>query len=282
MQHATALVSTALAAATVSDDAFAAATALLATRIDPRASQGDIRDDPEAPQVLEQWCDHASVRVPDLSVWQMSCQIHQFFDPERGRVLPAHWPWDTRERILGRIAQLQSRAEWCEPLREALARPSSSFLDAIACCAASRLGRQAWPVLWQYLTEHVDDGHAWGAASATLTGPWLPDYLDLARRVLTTDDTASARGIGRSLLRVHVWREVLGTLARHPGHGIDLIEHALQLPDTELRLLAAELLLRNCRGGRLPPDTHNFVREHVRDEGDPAVKELMRLVLARV
>lgn len=292
MQHTTALASHVLAAPTISDEQFYAATALLSTRFDARGAHGDIRSDAEAPAVLDRWFKHASARAPDLSVWQLTCQVHRFFESDHGRVLPPHWPWNTREHILELNDHLRANAEWRGVLLAAVACPESAFLGAIACCAAARVGKDPWLVCWQYLNEHIDDATAWRVIADSVDLQRLGGCLSLARRVLMTDigfpsqatvtSTTSARFTDRPPPLCHIWKEVLSLLARFPGHGIDLIERALVSPDTELRRQAAELFLVYWRGLPLPPDTRTLLRECALREVDPAVQEVMRMSLIRV
>ncbi|MDI6022865.1 hypothetical protein QBL02_04835 [Leucobacter sp. UT-8R-CII-1-4] len=291
MQYAASLAFAVLSPVQVSDEQFFVATALLATRFDVRSEHGDLRSDDQALEVLERWYLHANARPPDLAVWQLSCQIHRFFESDHGRVLPLHWPWNAREQILALNERLRTNPKWCELLQRAVATPESGALSSIACCAAARVGEDPWPVCWQYLGEHVDDGNAWGVVAGFITEPRLGGYLALARRTLllepvpnfaaTRRDDSRQRMLRRPHPLCQVWREVLRLLARFPGHGIDLIECALFSPETELRLQAAELLLIFWRGRPLPPDTITFLRERSLLEVDPSVQEVMRMNLIR-
>lgn len=292
MQHPTSLAFHALAAPALSDEQFFAATALLSTRFDARGAHGDIRSDPEAPAVLDCWFKHANARAPDLSIWQLTCQVHRFFESDRGRVLPLHWPWDAREHILSLNDHLRASTAWREVLVAAVARPESAFLDAIVCCAAVRVSKDPWRVCWEYLNEHIDDAAAWRVVAGVVDLRRLGGCLSLARRVLmlgvgspgqrAVASIGVARFTGRPPPLCHVWREVLRLLERFPGHGVDLIERALVSPDTELRLQAAELLLVYWRGRPVPPDTITLLRECSLHEVDPSVREVMRMNLPRV
>lgn len=184
MQHPTSLAFHALAAPTLSDEEFFAATALISTRFDVRGAHGDIRGDAEAPAVLERWFRHASARAPDLSIWQVTCQVHRFFDSDHGRALPPHWPWNARELILSLNDHLRANTEWRKVLTAAVAHPESAFLGALACCAAARVGQDPWRLCWQFLNEHIDDGMAWRVVADAVDLRRLGGYLSLARRVL--------------------------------------------------------------------------------------------------
>ncbi len=112
MITAAALAASMLAADTIDDECFFAATALLDTRFERHSSQGDLRDDAEAPQLLFDWFRHAGSRVPDFRVWQFSCRVERFLDPASEHSLPVRWGWDARDRLLALDAGLRARPEW--------------------------------------------------------------------------------------------------------------------------------------------------------------------------
>lgn len=112
MITAAALAASMLAADAIDDDCFFEATALLDTRFGRRSLHGDLRSDPEAPQLLFDWFRHAKPRVPDFRVWQLSCRVERFLDPGSAHSLPAHWGWDARDRLLALDAGLRARPEW--------------------------------------------------------------------------------------------------------------------------------------------------------------------------
>lgn len=261
----------------VPDAHFYEVTALLATRFDPCGPYADLRYDREAPGLLFDWFDHAAARVPDLRVWDLTCQVNGFFAPESGLTLPTHWPWDARERLLDRSHLLRSRPEWVAVFEQALRAPDPSNVRALACCAAQMIGRDPFPATWGYLREHVDDGMAWCLVEPDIDEQRLPDYLALARAVLMPDAAADA-GVRRSTMKpssrdphAEVWHEVLCLLERFLGAGLELIERGLRSDDLHVRYHAADVI-GDWPPDRVPLDTMNLIRELARSEDDELVR----------
>lgn len=285
MTTAATLSAAILASETIGDDRFFEATALLSTRFDRCSGLGDLRSDAEAPQLLIDWFAHARSRVPDLRVWDLSCQILDYFDPDFGLYLPGKWSWDIRDRVLGLCVRLRARPEWTPVFEHALRQPDAGSVRALACCAAERLGIDPFPALWAYLCEHANEGFVWFLIGPFVDERRLPAYLGLARATLlregcwSHDDRSFERGAHREALW-HVWWEVLRLVQQFPGEGVDLLEAALRLSDTGIRIHAIDLLL-TWRGDRVPPDTINLARELALEEEHPAVQQWFDRLLQR-
>ncbi len=295
MNNTATLSASMLACESIDDERFFEATALLATRFDRRSEFGDLRSDPEAPQLLFDWFVHAEQRVPDPRVWDLSCQILDYFDPDFGLYLPHEWPWDTRDRLLRLADRLRARVEWVPVFERAVLRPEPATVRAIACCAAERLGVDPYSALWAYLCEHVDDGFAWYLLSRSIDERRLPAYLALARKTLLSDrdalvessslPAASPDSVPRSSKREdarwYVWREVLRLLERFPGEGLGLVEAALRSHDAGLRIQAVDLLGFHWGEYRLPLDTITLARELAAEEEHPVARERFDRLLQR-
>lgn len=283
MTSAATLSSVMLAGRVISDEQFFGATALLSTRFDQYSDSGDLRSDREAPQLLFDWFGHAQMRVPELRVWDLTCQVHRFFDTDSGLYLPHSWPWDTRDRVLEQCDSLRDRAEWQPVFERALTEPNAETIRALVCCAAQRLGVDPYPLLWAYLSEHVDRGDNWHLIAASIDAARLPAYLELARMTLLRDN-APPLGV-KPLPREElwdVWRQVLRLLHEFPGEGVDLVERALISHDSGLRILAVELLALHWGGRRIPLDTLNLVKERARCETDETARRGFELLLQQV
>lgn len=284
MTTAATLSAAILASEAIGDDRFFEATALLSTRFDRRSELGDLRSDAEAPQLLLDWFAHARSRVPDLRVWDLSCQILDYFDPDFGLYLPGEWPWDIRDRVLGLCARLRARSEWTPVFEQALRQPHSESVRALACCAAERLGVDPYPALWAYLCDHADEGFVWFLLGSFVDEQRLPAYLGLARATLLHEECASHDGgFERRARREslwHVWWEVLRLVQRFPGEGVELLEAALRSNDTGIRIHAIDLLL-TWPGERVPPDTITLARELALEEEHPAVQQWFDRLLQR-
>ena len=280
MSHAAALAAGLLARPRVSHEQFFEATALLATRFDRSSSLGDLRSDGEAPAVLFAWFAHARSRAPDLRVWDLSCAVNQFFDPGFGLYLPHEWPWDTRDRVLAMSAGLRALPEWRPAFERALAAPDERSVRALACCGAELCGADPYPIVWAYLTEHVEDGLAWH-----LTGPMIDErrlsaFLTLARKALLRKELCMPSPQRKEALW-HVWRQVLEALRRFPGEGIDLVEAALRSRDTGLRMHAIDLLSVAWHAVDLPLDTRNLIAECEANETEDEVRDRFGWLLQR-
>lgn len=281
MAHAAALAAGLLALPRISDERFFEATALLATRFDRSGTLGDLRSDPEAPAVLLAWFAHARSRAPDLRVWDLSCAVNQFFDPEFGLYLPHDWPWDARDRLLALSAGLRALPEWRPAFERALAAPDARSVRALACCAAELCGADPYPIVWAYLTEHVEDGLAWHLAGPMVHEERLPAYLSLARKALLRKELCMPSPQRKEALW-HVWHQVLETLRRFPGEGIDLVEAALRSRDTGLRMHSIDLLSIAWHAVELPLDTRNLIAECEANESEEEVRGRFGWLLQRV
>lgn len=288
MTNAATLSAVMLAGPAMSDDQFFGATALLSTRFDRCGERGDLRSDIEAPRLLFDWFKHARLRVPDLRVWDLNCQVHEYFDPEAGLYLPQHWQWDARDRLLESSELLSRRPEWQPVFERALMTPSAESIRALVCCAARRLGVDPYPMLWRYLSEHVDTGYNWHLIAGSIDRHRLPDYLALARMTLLRNERDREHSHLPSPRSIHleelwdVWRQVLRLLHEFPGEGVDLVERALWSGDAGLRILAIELLAIHWQGRHIPLDTLNLIRERAACETDDAARRGFDLLLQRV
>ena len=280
MSHATALAAGLLARPRVSDEQFFEATALLATRFDRSSSLGDLRSDGEAPAVLFAWFAHARSRAPDLRVWDLSCAVNQFFDPGFGLYLPHEWPWDARDRVLSLSAGMRALPEWRPAFERALAAPDERSVRALACCGAELCGADPYPIVWAYLTEHVEDGPAWHLTGPMIDERRLPAYLSLARKALLRKELCMPSPQRKEALW-HVWRQVLEALRRFPGEGIDLVEAALRSRDTGLRMHAIDLLSVAWHAVELPLDTRNLIAECEANETEDEVRDRFGWLLQR-
>ena len=280
MSHATALAAGLLARHRVSDEQFFEATALLATRFDRSSSLGDLRSDGEAPAVLFAWFAHARSRAPDLRVWDLSCAVNQFFDPGFGLYLPHEWPWDTRDRVLAMSAGLRALPEWRPAFERALAAPDERSVRALACCGAELCGADPYPIVWAFLTEHVEDGLAWSHIGPMVDEGRLSAFLTLARKALLRKELCMPSPQRKEALW-HVWRQVLETLRRFPGEGIDLVEAALRSRDTGLRMQAIDLLSVAWHAVELPLDTRNLIAECEANETEDEVRDRFGWLLQR-
>lgn len=283
MTSAATLSAVMLSGKVMSDEQFFGATALLSTRLDRHSHRGDLRSDDEAPKVLFDWFAHANLRVPDLRIWDLGCQIHEYFDPDSGLYLPRHWPWDARDRLLESSDRLRSRPEWVPVFERELMAPSASSIRALVCCAAQRLGVDPFPVLWRYLSEHVDSGQNWHLIAGSIDASRLPEYLSLARMTLLQDLSREPSTPLRHPEELwDVWWQVLRLLHNFPGEGLDLIECALRSHDSGLRILAVELLAIHWQGKHIPVDTQNLIRERAGCETDDTARRGFDLLLQRV
>lgn len=283
MRSAATLAAVMLSGSALSDEQFFGATALLSTRFDRCGERGDLRADSEAPGLLYDWFGHASPRVPDLRVWDLNCQIHEYFDPGSGWYLPHHWQWDVRDRVLESSERLRSRGEWQPVFERALLAPTVESIRGLVCCAAQRLGVDPYPVLWRYLSEHVDSGDNWRLIAGAIDARRLQDYLSLARMTLLRGTLQPSLGgpVQREELW-EVWWQVLRVLHRFPGEGVDLVERALRSHDSGLRILAVELLAIHWRGSQIPVDTLNLIQERAACETDETARRSFELLLHRV
>lgn len=292
MTTAAELCATLLSSTLIDDERFFEATALLATRFDRRGDMGDLRSDEAAPGVIYAWFSHADERVPDLRVWDLSCQIEAFFDPECGLVLPSSWLWDTRDRLLRMNARLRARSAWRSVFERALLAPDSGSVRALACCAAEGLGVDPFPILWGYLCEHIDDGNAWHLLTPKIDDQRLPEFLTLARQKLlgpasTMPAWHSQRDIqGHPQQRVmrreaqaFIWHEVLELLRRFVGSGLYLIEVALMSSDLGVRAHALEVLTVDWYELKIPFDTRNLLRELAESETDASVRRRLEALV---
>ncbi|QIM16257.1 hypothetical protein G7067_07205 [Leucobacter insecticola] len=109
----------------MSDTHFFAATRYLSNRFDRRSGDGDLRYDEDAPGNLMDWFRHATARVPAFPVWDLSCQIEDFFDYDLGLYLPAEWAWSHSD-ILSMNRELRSHEKWAEAIASALKDPTPS------------------------------------------------------------------------------------------------------------------------------------------------------------
>lgn len=283
MTSAATLAAMMLSGKVLSDEQFFGATALLSTRFDQHGTRGDLRSDQEAPGMLHDWFSHAKLRVPDLRVWDLNCQIHEYFNPEAGVYLPHEWAWNARDRLLESSEQLRARPEWLPMFERELIAPNAASIRALVCCAAQRLGVDSYPVLWRYLSEHVDSGYNWHLIAGSIDCDRLPDYLELARMTLLRDGTHESAGRARHREELwDVWGQVLRLLHNYPGEGVDLIERALRSYDSGLRILAVELLAIHWQGRNIPLDTLNLIRERAESECDETARRGFDLLLQRV
>ena len=281
MAHAAALAAGLLAPPQISDERFFEATALLATRFDRSSTLGDLRSDGEAPAVLLAWFAHARSRAPDLRVWDLSCAVNQFFDPEFGLYLPHDWPWDARDRLLALSAGLRALPEWRPEFERALAAPDERSVRALACCGARLCGVDPYPIVWAYLTEHVEDGLAWRLTGPMVNEERLSAYLSLARKALLRKELCMP-SLQRKEALWHVWHQVIETLRRFPGEGIDLVEAALRSRDTGLRMHSIDLLSIAWHTVELPLDTRNLIAECEANESEEEVRGRFGWLLQRV
>lgn len=281
MTTAATLSASILALEAVDDDSFYEATELLSTRFNRRSEYGDLRSDAEAPQLLFDWFAHAYSRVPDFRVWDLSCQINHYFDPEFGLYLPRDWPWDTRDRLLSLNDELRSRPEWTRVFERALMVPESSSIRAIACCGAELCGVDPYPAIWSYLCEHVEDGFAWCLIAASIDEHRLPGYLAIARLTLLSGPVHPRElwSAGGHDAHWQVWWEVLRLLEEFPGEGIDLIEAGMQSQDAAIRGQALHAADRHSCCGALPHDTFNLARQLAVDETNNGLRRLFEQLL---
>lgn len=282
MSSATALAASLLAGAEITDDHFYIATALLITRLEPSKASGDVRVDPEAPKVLFDWFRHARARCNDMRVWSANCAIHQFFEPDRGAYLPGDWAWDTRDLLLEASDYLCERFEWLPVLEQAIARPTTETIGALACCGAKELGVDTYELLWRYLTEHVDDATGWQLLGERLKVTDLAELMSLARSTLVRpEELTPARVMKKDEALWHVWVQVMQLLRRFPGEGVDLIERALLSPELSVRRSAIEVLALHWGVDRMPPDTTNLIIELMGGETDSVVLRGFEALLHR-
>ncbi len=281
MAHAATLAAELLAAPSISDEHFYEATALLATRFDRRSELGDLRADNEAPGVLFAWFEHAASRAPDMRVWDMTCRVNDYFDPEFGLYLPHDWPWNTRETLLSSSARLRSLPEWRPAFERALRGPDEHSIRAVACCGGEVIGVEPFAAVWAYLSEHVEDGFIWYLIDPYIDDRRLPSLLALARMALLRDELCMPSPQRKESLW-YVWRQVLTLLQRFPGEGIDLVEAALRSRDSGLRLHAIDLLSVYWHDAELPLDTRNLIVECAALETEPVVQERFDGLLQRV
>lgn len=283
MSSAAALSAVMLAGSDMSDEQFFGATALLSTRCEGSGDRGDLRSDDEAPQLLFDWFRHALLRVPDLRVWDLNCQIQEYFTPASGHYLPQHWPWDTRDRVLALCDQLQSLPDWVPVFERELMAPSEASIRALVHGGAQLLGVDPYPMLWRYLSEHVDRGENWRLIAGAVDRDRLPEYLELARLTLGDASSPVLPSPGRPREQLwDVWRQVLALLRVFPGEGVDLVERALRSHDSGLRILAVEVLAIHWQGRHIPVDTWNFIRELGDRETDQTARRGFELLLQLV
>lgn len=283
MTSAATLAAAILAEKTLSDERFFQATALLATRFDRHSEFGDLRSDDAAPQLLMNWFAHARLRVPDMRVWDLTCQINHYFDPDFGLYLPHDWPWDVRDSSLWLSEHLRDRPEWVPVFERTLMLPDSDSVRALACCAAEQLGVDPYPMLWAYLSEHVDEGCIWHLIKPMIHEGRLAAYLGLARMTLLGERDRECELSGRTQRREglwFVWRQVLELLQKYPGEGIDLIERALRSQDSGLRGHAVDVLSMHWGGRGIPTDTLNLVSELALTEVDVMVQRRLDWLLS--
>lgn len=288
MTSAAGLAAIMLAGRDVSDEQFFGATALLSTRLDPGSSHGDLRADAAAPKLLFDWYAHSDARVPDLRVFDLNCQLHQFFEADSGLCLPLGWPWDTRDRLLELSERLRVRDEWEPVFARAIEQPTPETIRGLACCAAERYGADPYSLMWAHLTEHVDSVENWQLIAPAIDALRLPEYLELARLtllgeeplagVLTCPDTQGNK-LSRRDEHWSVWQAVLRVLHQFPGEGLDLVERALRSQDAGLRIVAIELLALHWRGRSIPYDTLNLLAEQSKHETDATARRGFELLL---
>lgn len=280
MAHAATLAAGLLAARRLSDERFFEATALLATRFDRSSPLGDLRSDPESPAVFFAWFAHARSRAPDMRVWDLSCAVNKFFDPESGLYLPHEWPWDARDRLLSLNELLRALPGWRLAFERALTAPDERSVRALACCGAELCGVDPYPVVWAYLSEHVEDGFVWHLVAPSIDEARLPAYLALARKALLRNEMCIPSPQRKEALW-NVWCQVLELLHRFPGEGLDLVEAALRSRDTGLRIHAIDLLSMSWHAVELPLDTRNLILECARSETEEAVRARFSRLLQR-
>lgn len=257
-----------LASASISDGCFFEATDHLAKHFHRRSEGGDLRTDEGMPEMLYYWFRHASSRVPDFRVWDVGCQILEFFDPEFGLYLPDEWGFDARHRILGMNDALRSRDEWDAAIRAAWEWPSRDSVRALACCAARVIGVDAYPAVWGYLESHSEDWWVWHLIAPDIDATRLPAYLELARLTLAAEHHASMRcqdSGGLSDFGLLVW-ELLHLLQRFPGEGFDVIEYAVRSQDRLLRVIALETLAMRAPRESMPESLRSLLQEMRKEE----------------
>lgn len=133
MSNAATLSAVVLSATKITDDHFFEATEVLSSRLDSGGKPGDLRSDDEAPQILFDWLRHASARVPDFRVWALSSQLDAFLDPCSGIPFPGHWPWHTRDRLVGLNAELRANLAWAPAFEAATDEANEAVRRWLEC-----------------------------------------------------------------------------------------------------------------------------------------------------
>lgn len=266
----------ALVAESIEDQRFFAANEALSKLFDRKSRDGDIRDDSRAPGLLFDWFRHAADRVPDFRVWDVTCQVNDFFDPLLGVSLP--WASTDARHILDINRSLRDDARWRDAFASALARPTPESVRSLACCGEQVLGVDPFPGVWRYLRTHVDQGFAWYLVSWDIDASRLPGYLALARVALAAIgrgcDDCSAPCCERAVeQRNRVMFEVLDLLLGYPGEGLEIIEDAIADDDPRNRVQALAVLARWNRED-VPEDTRARLRVKGEREQDESLRRL--------
>ena len=237
---------------------------------------------PRTRGLLARWRDYLRHRTAGATTVQALLQlisINRYFEGARAAWLDEHGLTEVAARYAGVIGTPESR----RLVTEALASPDPSAFHA-AIWSARALGLPLRETLLRRVETEPLNSTYWYLLIDDCPADAIGQVVAAAERLLPLGELRSgptlATGVGREYAVDQCLDLIVCRLPAHPGHGIPLLETALQNRTARNRRMAAGALAA-WPPGSVPPSARAVLRRAAAVEPVDDVRERMLGVLAR-